>query len=119
MGESCLSTRAHVIFAGNVSSEGCLQAVSPECGLMGGDCEPEPPLVGAECEPKMPLVCRPIAYCLQAVTITEDELVRISPLAFSHVIPNGTYFSRRLSLERECDHDKHGHPFNMETRVDL
>ena len=52
-------------------------------------------------------------------TITEDELVRISPLAFSHVIPNGTYFSRRTPLERERDHDEHEYLFDMEMRVDL
>jgi TnpA family transposase len=44
-------------------------------------------------------------------TITEDELVRISPLAFSHVIPNGTYFSRCPPLGWERDHDEHEHPF--------
>jgi hypothetical protein len=59
---------AYVIFAENVGSEGCLQAVSPECGFIGGDGEPEPPLVGAECEPKMPLVCGFRCHCLQAAT---------------------------------------------------
>jgi TnpA family transposase len=44
-------------------------------------------------------------------TITEDELVRTSPPAFSHVIPNGTYFSRCPPLEWERDHDEHEHPF--------
>jgi TnpA family transposase len=52
-------------------------------------------------------------------TVTEDELVRISPLAFSHVIPNGTYFSRRAPLERERGHDEHEYSFDMEMRVDL
>ncbi|MCZ6872627.1 MAG: Tn3 family transposase, partial [bacterium] len=32
-------------------------------------------------------------------TITDEELARISPLAFSHVIPNGTYFTRQTPLE--------------------
>jgi hypothetical protein len=45
-----------------------LQAVGPENGLIGGDCEPDPAFVGAECEPKTPLVCEPIAHRLRAVT---------------------------------------------------
>jgi TnpA family transposase len=32
-------------------------------------------------------------------TITHEELGRISPLAFSHIIPNGTYFTRRSAME--------------------
>jgi TnpA family transposase len=52
-------------------------------------------------------------------TMTEDELVRISPLAFSHVIPNGTYFSRRTPRERERDHDEHEQPFDLEMSADL
>jgi TnpA family transposase len=32
-------------------------------------------------------------------SITDDELARLSPLAFAHVIPNGTYFSPRRSQE--------------------
>lgn len=28
--------------------------------------------------------------------ITESDLARVSPLAFSHVIPNGAYFTRPL-----------------------
>jgi TnpA family transposase len=31
--------------------------------------------------------------------ITETELARVSPLAFSHVIPNGTYFTRLVSSD--------------------
>jgi TnpA family transposase len=30
-------------------------------------------------------------------TLTSDELARISPMAFSHIIPNGTYFAQRTS----------------------
>jgi TnpA family transposase len=30
-------------------------------------------------------------------TMTSEELARISPMAFSHIIPNGTYFARRTS----------------------
>jgi Tn3 transposase DDE domain len=52
-------------------------------------------------------------------TITEDELVRMSPLAFSPIIPNGTYFSRYPPLERERDHNEHEHPYDMEMSADL
>jgi hypothetical protein len=37
-------------------------------------------------------------------TITDEDLARISPAAFAHVIPNGTYFVRPTPLEREEDH---------------
>jgi len=33
--------------------------------------------------------------------ITDDDLTRVSPLACSHVIPNGTYFSSPTVLERD------------------
>jgi TnpA family transposase len=33
-------------------------------------------------------------------TITEEELARISPLAFAHIIPNGIYFSQRTAGEQ-------------------
>ena len=39
-------------------------------------------------------------------TITPEELGRISPLAFSHVIPNGTYFTQHTILDD--DGDPHG-----------
>lgn len=69
-----------MLLAVNVGSIGCLQAVGPECGLIGADCEPVPQRVGAECEPKMTLVCRSGCRCLQAVTISHNEgLVRFSP----------------------------------------
>ena len=32
-------------------------------------------------------------------TIDEEELSRVSPMAFSHVIPNGTYFSQPFSAD--------------------
>jgi TnpA family transposase len=47
-------------------------------------------------------------------TMTAEELARIPPMAFSHVIPNGTYFTRRTALEPEGDHDGHGHPLDLE-----
>ena len=50
--------------------------------------------------------------------MTEEELARISPMAFSHVIPNGTYFTRRTSPELEGDHDGHGHSLDLEMGSD-
>lgn len=32
-------------------------------------------------------------------TIDNEELSRVSPMAFSHVIPNGTYFSQPFSAD--------------------
>jgi hypothetical protein len=40
-------------------------------------------------------------------TITDKELARMSPAAFAHVIPNGTYFARSTPLEHEGN--SHGH----------
>ena len=40
-------------------------------------------------------------------TITSADLARISPMAFSHIIPNGTYFTQRTSRKHEGNH--HGH----------
>ena len=34
-------------------------------------------------------------------TITTEELARVSPLAFSHIIPNGTYFTNQAVLDAE------------------
>src|SRR5262249_3188302 len=59
-----------ILFVVNVGSDGCLQAVGLDCGLIMGDCEPDRALVGAQCEPKTPLVCEPIAHCLRAITPT-------------------------------------------------
>jgi len=41
-------------------------------------------------------------------TITDDELARVSPMAFAHVIPNGTYFIRGTSLPNHRNHHEHG-----------
>jgi hypothetical protein len=57
-----------------VGSDGCLQAVGTECGLIGGDCGLTGSSVGAECEPKTPLVCEPMCRCLQAATASGQEL---------------------------------------------
>jgi TnpA family transposase len=40
-------------------------------------------------------------------TMTSEELARISPMAFSHIIPNGTYFARRTS--DTYDETRNGH----------
>lgn len=50
-------------------------------------------------------------------TMTEEELARISPMAFSHVIPNGTYFARRISLEQEGDHHAQVPPYRHGDRI--
>ncbi len=34
-------------------------------------------------------------------TIADEDIARISPAAFAHVIPNGTYFARPTPLERD------------------
>lgn len=41
-------------------------------------------------------------------TITDDELARVSPMAFAHVIPNGTYFMRGASRPNHQNHNGHG-----------
>ena len=38
-------------------------------------------------------------------TITDEDLARVSPLACSHVLPNGTYFSPPTALERDRSHN--------------
>jgi hypothetical protein len=47
-------------------------------------------------------------------TITEAELARISPLAFSHIIPNGTYFSQRTAGEQRRVSNGHRRPGGAE-----
>lgn len=43
-------------------------------------------------------------------TCTNEELARISPLAFSHILPNGPYFSRHTPGEQRRDSDGHMSP---------
>jgi hypothetical protein len=43
-------------------------------------------------------------------TITSEELARISPMAFSHIIPNGTYFTRGTSGKHERNSNSHSSP---------
>ena len=50
----------------------------------------------------------------QGETITDDELARISPLAFAHVIPNGTYFARPTSRARREERNGHFGPLEVE-----
>src|SRR5215471_19604449 len=40
-------------------------------------------------------------------TITREELARISPMAFSHIIPNGTYFTQGASGKQERTSNGH------------
>ena len=39
-------------------------------------------------------------------TIADEDVARVSPAAFAHVIPNGTYFVRPAPLEREENHEE-------------
>jgi TnpA family transposase len=50
-------------------------------------------------------------------TITNEDLARVSPLAFSHVIPNGTYFTRQTSLESQGG--RNGHIGSLSLRAEL
>src|SRR5262249_18079631 len=50
----------------------------------------------------------------QGETITDDELARISPLAFAHVIPNGTYFARPTPRAHRRAHNDHFGPLEMD-----
>jgi TnpA family transposase len=52
-------------------------------------------------------------------SITDAELARISPLAFAHVIPNGTYFTQRIHRERDGEPNGHVHPLTVELASDL
>jgi len=51
--------------------------------------------------------------------IVSEELARISPLAFAHVIPNGTYFTQRIQRERTGEPNGHVHPLEVEMASDL
>ena len=47
-------------------------------------------------------------------TITNDELARVSPMAFSHIIPNGTYFTQRTSVEHDGERNEYMSPVGVE-----
>jgi len=47
-------------------------------------------------------------------TLTHEELARISPLAFSHIIPNGTYFSQRPAGEQRGESNGYRSPGSAE-----
>ena len=49
-------------------------------------------------------------------TITDEELARISPLAFAHIIPHGTYFSQRTA--GESSEARNGHMRSVRTDID-
>jgi len=51
--------------------------------------------------------------------ITNAELARISPLAFSHIIPNGTYFAQRTSGEPRGVSNGHMSPVGAEEVSDV
>ena len=46
-------------------------------------------------------------------TILDEELSRISPLAFAHVIPNGTYFTQRKPLTPDEAHTEALSPLDI------
>jgi hypothetical protein len=52
-------------------------------------------------------------------TITEDELARLSPLAFAHVIPNGTSFVRPAPLADHGEGNGHRDPLDVAVEVDV
>ncbi len=53
-------------------------------------------------------------------TITSADLARISPMAFSHIIPNGTYFTQRTSGKTHAEnHHEHMSPDGVAIVSDL
>ena len=52
-------------------------------------------------------------------TITNTDLARISPMAFSHIIPNGTYFTQRTSSTHEDKHHEHMSPDRVAPASDV
>ena len=52
-------------------------------------------------------------------TITNAELARVSPLAFSHIIPNGTYFSQQPTGEQRGESNGHRSSVSAEKVSDL
>lgn len=50
--------------------------------------------------------------------VTDAELARLSPLAFAHVIPNGTYFVRQAGGAHRSDHQGRGDPLDVEEDTD-
>jgi hypothetical protein len=49
--------------------------------------------------------------------IMDDEVARMAPLAFARVIPNGTYFARHATVERQGALRGHGGPLDVEGRI--
>jgi TnpA family transposase len=52
-------------------------------------------------------------------TITSEELARISPMAFSHIIPNGTYFTQGTSGKQEGKSNGHSSPVRASIVSDM
>ena len=52
-------------------------------------------------------------------TITDDELARVSPMAFAHVIPNGTYFIRGTTSPNRQGEKGHSSLLDMAREADL
>ena len=52
-------------------------------------------------------------------TITNEELARTSPMAFSHIIPNGTYFARRTTDQHDGPRNGHVSPVGAGADSDM
>jgi TnpA family transposase len=52
-------------------------------------------------------------------TITDDEFARVSPMAFAHVIPNGTYFLRGTASPNRPGEKGHRSRLDMAREADL
>jgi len=52
--------------------------------------------------------------CARGEVIMDDELARLSPLAFAHVIPNGTYFAQHAAVEHQGAPRGPGGPLDVE-----
>lgn len=51
--------------------------------------------------------------------ITDDELARVSPMAFAHVIPNGTYFIRGTGLPNQQNDNGDNNPLHIEIESEV
>ena len=52
-------------------------------------------------------------------TITDADLARVSPMAFTHIIPNGTYFTRPMPRDHAGERNGHRTPLGVEVGSDV
>jgi hypothetical protein len=52
-------------------------------------------------------------------TITDAELARVSPMAFAHIIPNGTYFTRPTPRDHPGEHNGSLNPLGVGVGSDV